>query len=521
MKLLYTLFLLISGLFVTVPISYAYNILVIFGHPGKSHYDVFKPLFQELGDRGHNITIISHVKTTGKRNQSFQYSGRKLMSDEVFQSSERDIKNGRDVLLSDKPLVNFLNLSDFPGNHLQRYLEAHMIGYFADLTCEPSLQSEELQNFLKEDNQFDIILTEMFNTNCFFGLINKFQAPFIGLSSCAMMAWHPDWFGSPNNPSYNSMTYMAYPVPMTFLQRVENTLMYIENVLEYKFMMEWSGRKLSLQYTGFEPVDPHKASLLLLNTHYSLHGAKPLTPSIVEVGGIHVVSKKPKKLPVDIEKWTNEATSGLIYFSLGSLVKGHTFPDLQLKAFIKAFSKLPQKVLWKWEIDDMPGKPGHPNTVLFISHGGLLGTTEAVHCGVPMLVMPQFGDQPLNAEALKSNGAGVILKLRDATEDSISEAISEAMSTKTKTKAKDLSERFKDRLVSPLETSIFWIEYIAKHKGGQSLQSASIAMPFYQYFLLDVIAFTVLALFLFLFIIFESICLFARRFFGKPKTKLL
>ncbi|XP_019756912.2 UDP-glycosyltransferase UGT5 isoform X1 [Dendroctonus ponderosae] len=512
MKLLYTLFLLISGLFVTVPISYAYNILVIFGHPGKSHYDVFKPLFQELGNRGHNITIISHVKTTG------------------------DIKNGRDVLLSDKPLVNFLNLSDFPGNHLQRYLEAHMIGYFADLTCEPSLQSEELQNFLKEDNQFDIILTEMFNTNCFFGLINKFQAPFIGLSSCAMMAWHPDWFGSPNNPSYNSMTYMAYPVPMTFLQRVENTLMYIENVLEYKFMMEWSGRKLSLQYTGFEPVDPHKASLLLLNTHYSLHGAKPLTPSIVEVGGIHVVSKKPKKLPVDIEKWTNEATSGLIYFSLGSLVKGHTFPDLQLKAFIKAFSKLPQKVLWKWEIDDMPGKPGnimltkwapqfdilcHPNTVLFISHGGLLGTTEAVHCGVPMLVMPQFGDQPLNAEALKSNGAGVILKLRDATEDSISEAISEAMSTKTKTKAKDLSERFKDRLVSPLETSIFWIEYIAKHKGGQSLQSASIAMPFYQYFLLDVIAFTVLALFLFLFIIFESICLFARRFFGKPKTKLL
>lgn len=43
-----------------------YNILVIFGHPGKSHYDVFKPLFQELGARGHNLTIISHVRTQGK-----------------------------------------------------------------------------------------------------------------------------------------------------------------------------------------------------------------------------------------------------------------------------------------------------------------------------------------------------------------------------------------------------------------------------------------------------------------------
>ncbi|ENN80611.1 hypothetical protein HUJ04_011135 [Dendroctonus ponderosae] len=163
----------------------------------------------------------------------------------------------------------------------------------------------------------------------------------------------------------------------------------------------------------------------------------------------------------------------------------------------------------------------HSNTVLLISHCGLLGITEAIHGGVPMLVMPQFGDQPLNAEALKSNGAGVILKLRYATEDSISEAISKAMSTKTKTKAKDLSERFRDRLVSPLETSIFWIEYIAKHKGGQSLQSASIAMPFYQYFLLDVIAFTMLALFVFLFIIYEAICLVVRKFLGKPKTKLL
>lgn len=62
--------------------------------------------------------------------------------------------------------------------------------------------------------------------------------------------------------------------------------------------MEGPGKKLSLQYTGFEPVDPHNASLLLLNTHFSLHGARPLTPSIVEVGGIHVVSKKLKKLPL-------------------------------------------------------------------------------------------------------------------------------------------------------------------------------------------------------------------------------
>lgn len=59
----------------------------------------------------------------------------------------------------------------------------------------------------------------------------------------------------------------------------------------------------------------------------------------------------------------------------------------------------------------------------FISHGGLLGTTEAVHCGVPVVVMPQYGDQHTNARALEANGGGVILKLREATEGRVYNAL--------------------------------------------------------------------------------------------------
>ncbi|XP_066257472.1 UDP-glycosyltransferase UGT5-like isoform X2 [Euwallacea similis] len=472
-----------------------YNILVIFGHPGKSHYDVFKPLFQELGERGHNITIISHVETEG------------------------DIKNGKDVLLSRQPLTNFLDLSMFPGNRLQKYMETHLIAYFGNIVYPSALQSAELQQFLLEDHNFDVILTEFFNTNCFFGLITKYKAPFIGLSSCSMMAWHSQWFGSPVNPSYIPSIYMAHPVPMTFLHRAENTLMHLVGVAWYKLFMERPGRELSLKYTGYEPADPYDASLLLLNTHYSLHGPRPLTPSIVEVGGIHVASKKPKRLPKDLEKWTNDSTSGLIYFSLGSLAKGHTFPQPQLASFLKVFSKRPERVLWKWEIDSMESKPEnvmltkwapqfdvlcHPNTKLFISHGGLLGTTEAVHCGVPMLVMPQFGDQNLNAEAVKSHEAGVILNLREVTEEKISQALDMALSKRTTQNARKLSERFRDREVPPIQTAVYWIEHIARNKGGQHMRSAAIGMPFYQYFLLDVILFYSLIVFIFVFVIYRT-----------------
>lgn len=39
--------------------SLAYNILGIFVHPGKSHFDMFQPMVQGLADNGHNLTVIS------------------------------------------------------------------------------------------------------------------------------------------------------------------------------------------------------------------------------------------------------------------------------------------------------------------------------------------------------------------------------------------------------------------------------------------------------------------------------
>ncbi|KAF7270323.1 hypothetical protein GWI33_016722 [Rhynchophorus ferrugineus] len=483
------------------------NILVIFAHPGKSHYDVFKPLFQELGNRGHNITIISHVSTEG------------------------DIKNGRDVLLSKQAMKHVLDINRFTGSRLQKYLEAEMIASFAELTCQSSLESNEFQAFLKEDHRYDVILVELFNSNCFYGLISKLKAPFIGLSSCAMMAWHPQWFGSPSNPSYIPSIYMAHPVPMDFWQRVENTLVHLAHKAWYTIFMEYPGSKLSKKYIGYDPVDPYNASLMLLNLHHTLHGARPLSPSIVEVGGIHVSTRTPQKLPQDIETWSSGAKRGLIYFSLGSLLKGHTFPTDKLQVFNKVFSELPHRILWKWENDTMTGKAPnvminkwtpqfdilcHPNTKLFISHGGLLGITEAVHCGVPVLVMPQFGDQPLNAEALKAQGAGVILRLREANYENLKHALTEALSPRVQEKAKELSSRFRDRLVPPLDTAVYWVEHVARYKGARHMRSAAVDMPFYQYLLLDVIAFLLGSVLLLAYVVYR----FVRFVRGGAKPKL-
>jgi len=41
--------------------------------------------------------------------------------------------------------------------------------------------------------------------------------------------------------------------------------------------------------------------------------------------------------------------------------------------------------------------------------------------------------------------------------------------------------------MSPLETAVYWTEYVIRHKGAPHLQSVAVGMPWYQYYLIDVL----------------------------------
>lgn len=71
---------------------------------------------------------------------------------------------------------------------------------------------------------------------------------------------------------------------------------------------------------------------------------------------------------------------------------------------------------------------GHPKVRVFMSHGGLLGSSEAAYCGVPTVVTPQYGDQFVNAAALERRGMGTILSFHDMTTENILDAINKALS---------------------------------------------------------------------------------------------
>ncbi|KAJ8980269.1 hypothetical protein NQ317_005126, partial [Molorchus minor] len=175
-----------------------------------------------------------------------------------------------------------------------------------------------------------------------------------------------------------------------------------------------------------------------MNSHPSISNALPYVPCMIDIGGFHI--KEPKNLPDDLQSYLDNAKEGVIYMSMGSNFKSTDILPETRNAILKVFAKIKQKVLWKWEEDTLPGKPtnvklakwlpqqeilAHPNVKLFITHGGLLSTTETIYHGVPIVAIPVFGDQHLNAKAAEMAGYGIVIPLKELSEERLASVLEE------------------------------------------------------------------------------------------------
>ncbi|XP_068217267.1 UDP-glycosyltransferase UGT5-like isoform X3 [Palaemon carinicauda] len=256
-------------------------------------------------------------------------------------------------------------------------------------------------------------------------------------------------------------------------------------------------------------------SLVLLNSHFSTGLTVPLLPSQVEVGGMHCRPAKP--LPEDLKAWIEGAgSSGVIYFSLGSVTKGENLPILYRNMFIEAFSKLDQRIIWKYETDFegilenvminnwLPQQDilSHPNVKVFITHGGGLSLQEALYHSTPVLVLPLFGDQPANGARAVTNKWGLSLNYADLSVDLIMRSLKEIMSNPVyKENVEQTSRLYRDQLSTPVDRAVFWTEYVIRHGGAPKLRSPAASLSWVQLLLLDVLAVFFLSVILLLFIL--------------------
>lgn len=257
---------------------------------------------------------------------------------------------------------------------------------------------------------------------------------------------------------------------------------------------------------------------------------RPYLPNVIEIGGIHV--KKSKPLPKEWQTYLDNAKEGVIYFSMGSMLQSKNWPINKREALVSAFSKLKIKVLWKYENETLPSQPNnvkigkwlpqrdilaHPNVKLFITHGGLLGTTEAQVAGVPILAIPVYGDQRMNAARAVNAGYGLKLNFEDITEINVLKVVNEILNNpKYHQTAQLKSKRFNDRPLSPQQSVVYWAEYVIRHNGAPQLKSPGVDLSFIQFHSIDVYATLMIIASILLTSIYFSIKLIRQKLFGKP-----
>jgi UDP:flavonoid glycosyltransferase YjiC (YdhE family) len=114
-------------------------------------------------------------------------------------------------------------------------------------------------------------------------------------------------------------------------------------------------------------------SLILINQHFTLNYPRPMQPNILEVGGMHV-SREIKPLAKDFKDFIDGAKEGVVYFSMGSNLRSDQMAPEKTKAFLEAFSEIPQRVVWKWEADSLPGKSANLKVAPWMPQQEILGT---------------------------------------------------------------------------------------------------------------------------------------------------
>lgn len=157
----------------------------------------------------------------------------------------------------------------------------------------------------------------------------------------------------------------------------------------------------------------------------------------------------------------------------------------------------------------------HENVVLFISHGGLFGTMESLYHGVPLLLIPFFGDQFRNSYRVAASGYGKFIKHQEITKESFTSIINELTSDNSySNEANYESAIFKDNLAHPMDEAMFWVEHVAKFKGAKHLKSHAVKLSSFQYLLLDIVLVNISLIFVGLIVLYTLIV----RLFQKRKV---
>jgi len=397
-----------------------------------------------------------------------------------------------------------------------------------DLSVESArsaYKKEEVQAILKNEEVDVVISLPIFGNEASYYLAHKKNASLVLFMTAPYGFPHINWaMGDSVNPSFMPSPVTGFSQHMNFVERFLNTCATAIFVLMRQFnSLPKIQAMLEEVFPGEEipPMDEliNNAALYINHgTPFTGDGLRPVMPNTIMAGLMTCNEAKP--LPKDLKDFVENSEHGVIFLSFGSVVRASKMPEEKRKAILAVFSKLKQRVIWKWEaaMEDAPSNVmvsswlpqtsllAHPNVKLFITHGGAGSIQETICHKTPIIGVPIFGDQPVNVKEAVNQHIGVQLNWHGMTEDTLESAIHQVLDDPSyQTSISKLSDLIMDQPQHPLDRAIWWLEYLLRHPHNPDMKPVTHELYWFQYFLLDVMA-TILFILVIIVLLIVKIC---------------
>ncbi|XP_076178990.1 uncharacterized protein LOC143152577 [Ptiloglossa arizonensis] len=482
------------------------RILAMVPTASYSHQIPYRPLWIELNKRGHDVVLVTADPIPNLNLTNFV---------------QIDVGGSYKVIRR----IDFIRYR-FEGISWINFLLRDMLP-IANNFVEQVFNNTELKKLYAPDSgvKFDVVLSEVLYMPGICAIAHRFKAPFIGLSSLGLVALNEHILGGIVLPSHEYTWEMeANTGPdVSFWRRVKNFVT-LWHSLHYTYTtLLTQQQELAEKYFGPDlpsVLDILKnTSLMFVNQADSIAPARPKLANMITFSSSHI-DENPKPLPQDLKRFLDTASNGFIYFSLGSNAMSSDLPEDILQVFIDVFTKLPYRIVWKFETE-LAKKPdnvfispwlsqqsilAHPNIKLFIYQGGLQSSEEAIHFTVPLLGLPVLADQDYQVNRMKALGVARVLEITNVKRDELESAIHELINNEDyKKNIIKLKNRVNDYPYDSVKNLAWWTEYVIRHDGAPHLRSSLAWQPWYRRYDWDIIVFLTIVACIVVFVAFRII----------------
>ncbi|CAI4223701.1 unnamed protein product [Auanema sp. JU1783] len=451
-------------LFFTVKQSLGANILVYNPMYGQSHINLLGNIADILTKAGHNVTVFSAEITPDLK--PFGTTEDKVHKVALGMDNEKI--NNKEVLTTISKIWDNKDLIAFQPTDLEAFYNCVLESHKALLKNEKLIQS--LQN-----SNFDVAIHEFYDIGAS-AIMELFHVKKVVLVSAIgdILPYTFEVTGIPHFKSFVPAWLTVFGDQLNMWERFQT----LQTVYSVERIVRANERKVAELFREYHEDFPdpkelllRKSGVILANINEFTQTPRPLSSMIQFIGGSNLYSPKP--LDENLDQLLNKRKYN-VFFSLGSYVRLSEAPLRIKQLFAEAFSSMKDVTfLVKNENDDFdfnvygnimtkawfPQKDllGDDRIHLFITHGGQ-------YRGKPMISIPIYADQILNAKSAVRAGSTTILDKRSLTQERLVRTIRSMLDPKScqAKKAKFIQKSLEGREEEYRKKIVKWVELQAE-----------------------------------------------------------